>query len=999
MSTTTTKKKSSEIENTTNHENSIVVRGAKQHNLKNIDITIPKNKLVVITGVSGSGKSSLAFDTIFAEGQRRYVESLSAYARQFLGQLDKPDVEEIKGLSPAISIDQKSSSYNPRSTVGTVTEIYDHLRLLFARIGVPHCPECGEKVEAQSIDQILDQVLSIGSGRHSQVEKSSDARLAKREGDEVNLNVNESTSSEHNAADEASKPGYAKAMVLAPLVQGKKGEHQNLLSALKAEGFLRVRVDGTVYTLDEKIKIAKTKKHNIELVVDRIIIKPSARSRIADSISLALNKGEGVVIVHELEANKDHLYSELMACPNGHGSIPELDPKHFSFNSPHGACQSCSGIGTEQEFSEDLIVPVKSLSLKEGAILPWAKTNNVYYKALLEALASLLKFSVDTPYVDLPREIQEILLNGYDEKRVEIDTKKYPSLGYGNYKIYYEGVINQLQRRFNDSNSDSWKAEMENYMIEKECPDCDGSRLGPVPLSVTVAGLNVHQVCAMSIEKADGFFATLENFLNPYHAKIAHQLLIEIRSRLKFLIDVGLNYLTLTRSAKTLSGGEFQRIRLASQIGSALTGVLYVLDEPSIGLHQRDNDRLLGTLTHLRDIGNTVLVVEHDEDTMTKSDHLIDIGPKAGVHGGEVVAQGTVEEVKNTKGSITADYLSGRRRIKTPKERREGNGLAISLKGAKRNNLKAIDIDIPLGKFVSITGVSGSGKSSLINDLLRPALMHKLGYKTPFPLDLDSIEGYENLDKVIVIDQSPIGRTPRSNPATYVGLFDPIRQVFSQTSEAKARGYNPGRFSFNVKGGRCESCGGAGVIEIEMNFLPSVYVKCDICKGRRYNQETLEVKFKGKSIYDILEMTIEEALVFFDAIPQAQKKLQALNDVGLNYIKLGQPATTLSGGEAQRVKLASELSKRSTGKTMYLLDEPTTGLHWYDVQHLLDVLDRLVDGGNSVLVIEHNIDVIKHSDHLIDLGPEGGDMGGEIIATGSPEEVAKVKKSYTGRYL
>jgi excinuclease ABC subunit A len=933
----------------------IEVRGAKQHNLKNIDVKIPKNQLVVITGVSGSGKSSLAFDTIFAEGQRRYVESLSAYARQFLGQLDKPDVEEIKGLSPAISIDQKQSSHNPRSTVGTVTEIYDHLRLLYARIGTQHCPDCGVKVQAQTIDQILDQILDLKDG--------------------------------------------TKAIVLAPLVQGKKGEHQNLFSALKADGFMRVRVNGTVFTLEEQIKVEKNKKHTIQLVVDRVVIKDSARSRIADSVSLALNKGEGVVIVHDLDNNKDHLFSELMSCPHGHGSFPELDPKNFSFNSPHGACDTCHGLGVEQEFSEDLIVPIPKLSLAEGAVAPWAKTNNIFYKALLEGLAKLLGFSVETPYQDLPKEIREIILHGYEDKRVTIDSKKYPSLGYGNYNIYYEGVISQLQRRFKESNSDSWKTEVEQYMVEKDCLVCEGSRLKPSSLSVRIADRNISELSLLSIGKSDDFFSKLELFLNPYQQQIAHQILIEIRARLKFLKDVGLEYLTLSRSAKTLSGGEFQRIRLASQIGSSLTGVLYVLDEPSIGLHQRDNDKLLATLNHLRDIGNTVLVVEHDEDTIRKADYVIDIGPLAGVHGGNVIAYGSVEDITANSKSITGDYLAGRREIKIPSLRRSGNGHYLKLRGATRNNLKNLDVDIPLAKFIAVTGVSGSGKSSLINDLLRPALMHHLGYKSPLPNDLQYIEGYEHLDKVIVIDQSPIGRTPRSNPATYVGLFDPIRDVFSQTLEAKARGYQPGRFSFNVKGGRCEACGGAGVVEIEMNFLPSVYVKCDICKGRRYNQETLEVKFKSKSIYDVLEMTVEESLEFFDAIPKAQKKLQALNDVGLNYIKLGQAATTLSGGEAQRIKLAAELSRRSTGKTMYLLDEPTTGLHWYDIQHLLDVLDRLADSGNTVLVIEHNLDVIKHADHIIDLGPDGGDGGGEIIAQGSPEEVAKSKVSYTAKYL
>ncbi|MDD9898451.1 MAG: excinuclease ABC subunit UvrA [Candidatus Melainabacteria bacterium] len=933
----------------------IEVRGAKQHNLKDIDVTIPKNQLVVITGVSGSGKSSLAFDTIFAEGQRRYVESLSAYARQFLGQLDKPDVEEIKGLSPAISIDQKQSSYNPRSTVGTVTEIYDHLRLLFARIGTQHCPECDAKVEAQTIDQIIDQVMELDEG--------------------------------------------SKAMILAPLARGKKGEHQNLFSALKSDGFARVRVDGTIYTLEEEIKIAKTKKHDIDLVVDRVVIKASARSRIADSLSLALNRGEGVVVVHDLSSEKDHLFSELMACPNGHGSFAELDPKNFSFNSPHGACKACDGLGMEQELSEDLLVPVPALSLAEGAIKPWAKTNNPFYKALLDGLMTMFKLSMNTPFEDLPEDVQEVIFYGYDDKRVKIDTKKYPNLGYGNYNIYYEGVVNQLQRRYDESSSESWKAELEQYMVETQCPKCDGARLKPASMSVKIAGQGIADITKLSVTKADDFFSKLELFLNPHQQQIAHQLLIEIRSRLKFLVDVGLGYLTLSRSAKTLSGGEFQRIRLASQIGSSLTGVLYVLDEPSIGLHQRDNARLLATLNHLRELGNTVLVVEHDEETIASADYVVDIGPKAGTHGGEVVACGSVDDISAETRSITGDYLSGRRKIAVPAQRRQGNGKFLSLEGATKNNLKDISIDLPLGKFIAVTGVSGSGKSSLINDLLRPALMHQLGYKVPMPRELKSIAGYEELDKVIVIDQSPIGRTPRSNPATYVGVFDPIRQVFSQTVEAKARGYKPGRFSFNVKGGRCEACGGAGLVDIEMNFLVSVSVPCAICKGCRYNQETLEVKFKGKSIYDVLEMTVEEALEFFDSIPQAKKKLQALHDVGLDYVRLGQAATTLSGGEAQRIKLASELSKRPTGKTMYLLDEPTTGLHWYDVQHLLNVLNRLVDSGNTVLVIEHNLDVIKHSDHIIDLGPEGGEGGGELIAQGSPEELAVVRASHTAAYL
>lgn len=934
-------------------QDSIDIRGARQHNLQNISLKIPKNKLVVITGVSGSGKSSLAFDTIFAEGQRRYVESLSTYARQFLGQLDKPDLDEIKGLSPAIAIDQKSASHNPRSTVATVTEIYDHLRLLFARIGLAHCPECDSKVQSQSIDQIIDQVMKL----------------------------------------------EGKAMILAPLVQSKKGEHHNLFSAIKAEGYLRVRVDKIIYTLDEEIKLDKNKKHTIELVVDRVEIKTNSRSRIADSLALALKKSEGLVIVYEMDVNKEHLFSELKACPNGHGSIPDLDPKHFSFNSPHGACQHCSGLGLEMKFVKKFVIPDESLSLKEGAILPWAKTKNIYYEALLSALAKELKFSLNTAFKDLDPQIQEIILHGYKKQKIIIDTNKYPNLGYSRYKVYYEGVLEQLERRYHESSSDSWKQEMEQYMLEENCPACNGSRLNPVSLAVRVGNFSIFDICKMSINKALGFFATLGDFLNPFQKQIAHQVLIEIRTRLQFLEDVGLGYLTLARSAQTLSGGEFQRIRLASQIGSSLTGVLYVLDEPSIGLHQRDNDRLLATLYKLRDLGNTVLVVEHDEDTMCKADYIVDIGPKAGVHGGRVVAAGSIKDLMQVEESITGQYLSKKLSIKIPHQRRQGNGQYLEILNAYKNNLKNIDLKIPLGKFIAVTGVSGSGKSTLINEILKPALLHKLGYQSPMPIELEQISGIENIDKVITIDQSPIGRTPRSNPATYVGLFDPIRELFSQTQEAKARAYGPGRFSFNVKGGRCESCGGAGVVEIEMNFLPSVFVKCDICKGRRYNQETLQVTYKSLSIYDILELTVEDALSFFDAFGQIRKKLQALYDVGLNYIKLGQAATTLSGGEAQRVKLASELCKRSTGKTMYLLDEPTTGLHWYDVQHLLDVLNKLVDNGNTVLVIEHNLDVIKNCDYIIDLGPEAGDYGGQIIAKGSPEELSGCRHSYTAKYL
>ncbi len=950
-----------ERETNTSYKNSsdsnafIKVRGAKEHNLKNLNIDIPKNKLVVITGVSGSGKSSLAFDTVFAEGQRRYVESLSSYARQFLGQMDKPDVESIEGLSPAISIDQKSTSHNPRSTVATVTEVYDFLRLLFARIGIPHCHVCDEKIQPQTIDQIVDQVMSLKEG--------------------------------------------TKAHVLSPAVQGKKGEYQALLRALSDEGFARVRIDKKTYLLEEEIKLEKNLKHNIELVVDRIVVKKESRSRIADSLSLALKRGDGIAIIEDLNENKDYVFSEKLACPHGHGSIQEISPRAFSFNSPYGACNSCHGLGHNSEFDPDLVIPDQNKSLGEGAILPWEKTKNPYYKQLLESLAKHYKFKLDTPWKELPKKIQTVILYGTDDDEIKFKVDSWDKDEVWTYKSHFEGALNQLKRRYEETDSEKHKEDLASYMISTPCTSCKGKRLKSEILSVKVDERSISDISALSIRESMDFFIHLPSVLTDREKKIAHQLLIEIKSRLNFLIDVGLDYLTLDRSANTLSGGEAQRIRLATQIGSGLSGVLYVLDEPSIGLHQRDNSRLLNTLKRLRDLGNTLLVVEHDEETIREADYLIDIGPKAGLHGGEVTAIGRIEDLIAESKSITGEYLSGKRKILIPKNRREGNGKNIEIISAELNNLKNLSVKVPLGKLVAITGVSGSGKSSLINDLLFQYIQHKLLKTVPMPKGINNVKGIENIDKVIVIDQSPIGRTPRSNPATYIGLFDVIREIFSMTQEAKARGYEPGRFSFNVKGGRCEACRGEGLNEIEMNFLPSVFVPCEVCKGARYNRETLEVKFKGASISDVLNMNVEEALEFFDSISKAKTKLQTLYDVGLSYIKLGQPATTLSGGEAQRVKLAEQLSKRSTGKTIYLLDEPTTGLHFYDVDHLLVILNRLVDSGNSVVVIEHNLDVIKQSDWVIDLGPEGGSRGGKIVAEGTPEDVAKCKDSFTGQYL
>lgn len=931
----------------------IVVKGARQHNLKNVEVEIPKNKLVVVTGVSGSGKSSLAFDTIFAEGQRRYVESLSAYARQFLGQLDKPDVDSIEGLSPAISIDQKSTSHNPRSTVGTVTEIYDYMRLLYARTGIPHCPECDALINPQTIDQIVDQVLSLPEG--------------------------------------------TKIQILAPIVTGRKGEYQSLFEDLRKEGFVRVRIDGETLQLEDEIKLDKNKKHTIELVIDRLIVRTTIQSRLADSLSLALKWGKSMALVDMGE--KQLLFSEKLACANCNVSFAEVSPRIFSFNSPYGACPDCHGLGSTFEVNPRLVVPDPKKSLADGAIYPWSKTSNPYYLQILESVAKHYKFSVKTPFTELTKAHQDAILYGSGEERLKLKHESYDGKEMWEYKKPFEGIIPNLKRRHEESQSDRVRQDIENYMTQLPCSKCNGARLKKESLAVKVGGLSIATVTGMSVAKALIFFQQLPEKITERNRAIAHQVLIEIGARLSFLSDVGLEYLTLDRQANTLSGGEAQRIRLATQIGSGLSGVLYVLDEPSVGLHQRDNNRLIATLQHLRNLGNTLLVVEHDEDTIRQADWIIDIGPGAGVHGGYLVAEGNMDAICRAKDSLTGAYLSGRRQIEVPKKRRPGNGNKMKIVGARLNNLKNVSVEIPLGKFVVVTGVSGSGKSTLVNDLLYEYMRHSLNGTVPKPQGVTKIDGLEPIDKVIEIDQSPIGRTPRSNPATYTGLFDVIREVFSMTNEAKARGYLPGRFSFNVKGGRCEACGGEGMNEIEMNFLPSVFVTCEVCKGARYNRETLEVKFKSRSIADVLEMTVEEGLEFFSNIPKAVSKLSTMMEVGLEYIKLGQPATTLSGGEAQRVKLSEQLSKRSTGRTLYILDEPTTGLSFSDVDKLLHVLNRLVDGGNTVLIIEHNLDVIKQADWLIDLGPEGGENGGTIIGEGTPEDIALIKESYTGLFL
>jgi len=935
-------------------EDKIIIKGAKEHNLKNVSIELPRNKFIVFTGLSGSGKSSLAFDTIYAEGQRRYVESLSAYARQFLGQMEKPNVEYIEGLSPAISIDQKTTSKNPRSTVGTVTEIYDYLRLLFARVGDVHCPTCGEPISQMTIQEIVDKVIEL--------------------------------------------PERTKIQILSPVVRGQKGTHKKLIESIAKDGFVRIRVNGENQEVTDEINLEKNKKHNIEVVVDRIVVKDGIEGRLADSIETAVKLSDGLVIAQIIDG-EEILFSTKFACPEHGIGIEELSPRMFSFNAPFGACDVCKGLGESREVDPDLIIPNKELSIKQGAIAAWGSvstSDDTYYSKMVQSLAEHFNVSLDTPFKDLPEDFVQELLYGENNVMVQfIFDSKFG--GRREYKAPFEGVIVNLERRYRETNSEYSRDKIEEYMAERPCPKCKGNRLKKEVLSVLIGGKNIMEVTDLSVKELLNFVQNLE--LSEKNKFIAREILKEINERASFLKDVGLEYLTLSRKAGTLSGGEAQRIRLATQIGSALVGVLYVLDEPSIGLHQRDNEKLIGTLRHLTDLGNTLIVVEHDEDTMREADHVVDIGPGAGIHGGEIVAQGTLDEILENPNSMTGLYLSGKKIIEIPDSIREGNGNFIEIKGAIENNLKNINVKIPLGKFVCITGVSGSGKSSLINSILYKGVASKVNRLRQRPGKHKEIQGIENIDKVINIDQSPIGRTPRSNPATYTGVFDQIRDLFATTNEAKARGYKKGRFSFNVKGGRCEACKGDGIIKIEMHFLPDVYVPCEICKGERYNRETLQVKYKDKSIADILDMNVEEAVKFFENIPSIKRKLETLMDVGLSYIKLGQPSTQLSGGEAQRIKLATELSKRPTGKTLYILDEPTTGLHMADVDKLVHVLQKLADTGNTIVVIEHNLDVIKTSDYIIDLGPEGGDKGGKIIATGTPKEVSKVKGSYTGQFL
>ena len=932
----------------------IYVKGARANNLKNIDVTIPRDKLVVLTGLSGSGKSSLAFDTIYAEGQRRYVESLSSYARMFLGQMEKPDVDYIDGLSPAISIDQKTTSKNPRSTVGTVTEIYDYLRLLWARVGTPHCPKCGKEIKQQTIDQIIDQVMAL--------------------------------------------PEATRIQVMAPVIRGKKGEHAKIFEDARRSGYVRVRADGSIYDLTEEIRLDKNKKHNIEVVVDRLVIRADIARRLTDSVETASALSGGLVLINIVGEDRDILFSQNYACEDCGISIEELSPRMFSFNNPFGACPTCTGLGSQLKVDVDLILPNRDLSILEGAITA-SGWNNVKGDSIsrmyFEALAKKYKFKLTTPVKDLSDEVLDVILYGTKGEKLKLTYER--ENGQGTLMQAFEGVVNNLERRYRETQSDAMRRDLEECMSQRPCPDCGGKRLRKEALAVTVGNINIDDFCRKSVTEALAFIDAL--VLSEQKMRIAERILKEIKSRLGFLQSVGLQYLTLSRAAATLSGGESQRIRLATQIGSSLMGVLYILDEPSIGLHQRDNDMLLDTMKHLRDLGNTLLVVEHDEDTMRAADYIVDIGPGAGVHGGQVVACGTAEEIMNTPGSITGDYLSGRKQVPVPAQRRTGSGHFLTVRGAAENNLQNVDVSIPLGTFTCVTGVSGSGKSSLVNEILYKRLAADLNRAKTRPGKHAGIEGEEFLDKVIDIDQSPIGRTPRSNPATYTGLFNDIRELFASTPDAKARGYGPGRFSFNVRGGRCESCSGDGLIKIEMHFLPDIYVPCEVCKGKRYNRETLEVRYKGKNIYEVLDMTVEEALPFFENLPRLYNKIRTLQEVGLGYVKLGQPSTELSGGEAQRVKLATELAKRSTGQTIYILDEPTTGLHTADVHKLIEVLQKLVDVGNTVVVIEHNLDVIKTADHIIDLGPEGGDGGGQIVATGTPEEVAQCAASYTGHYL